>query len=177
MIAMDSNAQNMSNKTPHVSRPKNMRDVDSDTIDLGLVLSQNIEPLRDDNWIAWKLRITRILRLFGVIKYVTGTEVKPASDEKSDEYNEWKNHDLIARMVILNNISHEQMDHVASDMQTASGIWDRLKEVHQECSYQEAAIRTLQYILRTRAQEDDVLRHVAVMNIKHRTLANFRRNV
>ena len=92
-------------------------------LNLGAISSQKVEPLRDDNWLAWKIRITNLLHLYDVYDYVTGKRSKPSSPA---EFEAWKKQDTVARTLIYNNVDSEQVVHV-TECETSAELWSAFK--------------------------------------------------
>ena len=85
--------------------------------------------LAETNWMFWKECILRILRLYEVEDYVTGTINRPVDKDSEDRKN-WSFNDNYAQVVIVNNITASEMVHVGQ-CKTAKDIWNNLEAVHE----------------------------------------------
>ena len=133
-------------------------------LNLGAISSQKIELLSDDNWLAWKLRITNLLTLYDVYEYVTGKQKKPAAD-KVAEVSMWKKKDTVAHTLIYNNIGLAQVVHI-TECNMSAEVWQALHEVYESHSYQ-AIITQLRNLLATHAITGaDIPKHISEMKMK-----------
>jgi hypothetical protein len=96
-------------------------------VNLGGLSTNKVDPLKEGNWLAWKTRITRILRLHKVYDYVEGKVPKPEDDNEAEK---WERRDLVAQTLIQINVSDEQIIHVA-EAETATEIWNNLRSIHE----------------------------------------------
>jgi len=65
----------------------------------GAISTYKIEPLKEENWVAWSIRMTTILKLQKVYGLVDGTKVKP--DENHQEaMTAWEERDLVTQVLI-----------------------------------------------------------------------------
>ena len=97
----------------------------------GAISTYKIDPLREDNWLAWQNRMTSILKLQKVFGLIDGTVPKPDINDP-DAITGWEERDLVAQVLIKNNLSDEQMVHVDQDIiTTAAGMWQSLRAVHE----------------------------------------------
>jgi len=85
------------------------------------------EPLDETNWIVWRERTRRVLRMCRVLKYVDGLIPKP---DDPDEAENWEDNDNYAQVIIVTNISTTEMIHV-SQCDTARAMWISLEAVHE----------------------------------------------
>ena len=116
----------------------NIDDSDDLTHDrrLGPLSSQKITPLNDDNWMAWKLRITELMKVWNVFGHATDEDKRP-SENSPNEFKKWSQRERIATILIQNNIESEQMVHVSNCLSVAE-MWKSLKQVYETHSIQTA---------------------------------------
>jgi hypothetical protein len=107
--------------------------------------------LTDTNWMVWRERITRVLKLCGVAEYVTGTVKRPV-DNDSDDGQNWLFNDNYAQVVIVNNITASEMVHVGQ-CKTAHEIWDNLEAVHESKGHQ-TIVSIIRNLFHTRADDE-----------------------
>jgi hypothetical protein len=96
-------------------------------VNLGGLLTNKVDPLKEGNWLAWKTRIIRILKLHKVYDYVEGKVPKPEND---NELEKWEKKDLVAQTLIQINVSDDQIIHV-TEAQNASEMWSNLRSIHE----------------------------------------------
>ena len=65
------------------------------------------------NWMAWRERMKRVLRLCGVEAYAEGSVVRPADTKGAEN---WEFNDNYAQVMIINNITSSEMMHVSQCM-------------------------------------------------------------
>jgi len=107
------------------------------TVQSGIVCSAistfKIEPL-EGNWLPWQSRMTSILKLQNVYILINGTVPKPDNDPTA--FAEWKQKDLVAQVLIKNNLSDKQMVHVDQDtITTAAAMWQSLCAIYETCGH------------------------------------------
>ena len=107
------------------------------------------EPLNETNWMAWRERMKRVLRLCSVESYAEGKIPQP-SDAKSAE--DWKFNDNYAQVIIMNNITSTEMVHVSQCM-TAKAMWDSLEAVHESKGHQ-TIVSIIRNLFHTKADEE-----------------------
>ena len=72
----DHNPEQSCPEEPHLSEIKS-----NQYVNLGGLSTNKVDPLKEENWLAWKTRITRILKLHKVYDYVEGKVTKPQDDK------------------------------------------------------------------------------------------------
>ena len=99
------------------------------------------EPLNDENWTVWRERMRRVLWLCEVEDYVDGQIPRPLD---AMEARNWDWNDNYAQVIIMNNISQEEMVYVGR-CGTANLMWNSLEAVHESKGHQTiiAIIRNL----------------------------------
>jgi hypothetical protein len=107
------------------------------------------ELLNEVNWMGWRERMRRVLRLCGVEAYAEGKVMKPV-DAKGIE--NWKFNDNYAQCIILNNLEETEMVHV-SQCVTAKAIWESLDAVHESKGHQ-TIVSIIRNLFHTKAEED-----------------------
>jgi hypothetical protein len=130
-------------------------------INIGAVSTYKIEPLKEGNWVAWRSRMTTILKFQHAYGHVEGTTPKPTDSEGAEK---WCHRDLLAQILITNNISDEQMVHVNQDsISTAAQMWQSLCAVH-EVRGQSAITAAKRTFYGTRAADEvNIPEHIAKM--------------
>jgi gag-polypeptide of LTR copia-type len=98
----------------------------------GSAITKLTEPLNEDNWMAWRERMRRILRLCGVEGYAEGKIGKPGDTEGAEI---WNFNDNYAQVIIMNNILSTETVHV-DQCETAKAMWDNLDAVHESKGHQ-----------------------------------------
>ena len=78
------------------------------------------EPLNEHNWMAWRERMKRVLRLCGVEEYARGTIDIPNDTVSAAN---WRWNDNYAQVMIINNILTTEMVHI-SQCTNAKTMWD-----------------------------------------------------
>ena len=135
----------------------------------GAVSTFKIEPLKEGNWLPWQNRMTSILKLQNVYGLINGTVPKPDNDPTA--FAEWEQKDLVAQVLIKNNLSDEQMVHVDQDtVTTAAAMWQSLRAVHETRGHSAitAAKRTF-YGMRA-ADDVNIPEHIAEMRRQYNRL-------
>ena len=98
-------------------------------INIGAVSTYKIESLKEGNWIAWRSRMITILQFHHAFGHIEGTVPKPAEPTAKTK---WEQRDLLAQILIKNNMSDEQIVHVnQANISTAAQMWNSLKAVHE----------------------------------------------
>ena len=115
----------------------------------GSAITKLSEPLNEDNWMAWRERMRRVLRLCGVEAYAEG-KIGIPEDTKSAQ--NWEFNDNYAQVMIINNISSTEMVHV-SQCSTAKAMWDNLEVVHESKGHQ-TIVSVIRNLFHTKASED-----------------------
>ena len=133
----------------------------------GAISTFRIEPLKEGNWLAWQNRMTSILKLQHVYGLVDDTVHKPDGTDPT-ALAEWGDKDLVAQVLIKNNLSDEQMIHIDQDtITTAAAMWQSLRAVHETRGYSAltAAKRTF-YAMRG-AEDANIPEHIAEVKQQH----------
>ena len=115
------------------------------------------EPLNENNWMAWRERMKRILLLCGVEEYTRGKIKRP-----TDSINEsnWVFNDNYAQAVILNNITSTEMVHVGQ-CTTAHAVWESLEAIHESKGHQ-TIVSIIRNLFHTKAEEgSNISEHLA----------------
>ena len=129
----------------------------------GAISTYKIDPLREDNWLAWQNRMTSILKLQKVFSYVDGTVGKP-DDNDPTAFAGWEERDLVAQVLIKNNLSDEQMVHVDQDIiTTAAGMWQSLRAVHETRSESAITAAKRTFYGMQAADDANIPEHIAEM--------------
>jgi gag-polypeptide of LTR copia-type len=131
-------------------------------INIGAVSTYKIEPLKDDNWVAWSSRMNTILKFQSAYGHVQGTVPKP---DDPAQLQKWEQRDLLAQILIKNNTSDEQMVHINQDsIQMAAQMWQSLRAVH-ELHGQSGITAAKHTFYGTRASDDvNIPDHIAKMH-------------
>ena len=115
----------------------------------GSAITKLSEPLDENNWMAWRERMKRILRLCGILAYAEGKVDKPQDIKGATN---WEFNDIYAQVMITNNITSTEMVHV-SQCFTAKAMWDNLEAVHESKGHQ-TIVSIIQNLFHTKAEED-----------------------
>jgi hypothetical protein len=115
----------------------------------GSALTKLTEPLTEDNWMAWRERMKRTLRLCGVEGYARGSIEKPIEPISAEN---WEFNDNYAQVVIINNITSTEMVHTSQCI-TAKAMWDNLEAVHESKGHQ-TIVSIIRNLFHTKAEED-----------------------
>ena len=114
------------------------------------------EPLNESNWMVWRERMKRVLRLCGIEAYAAGKVDIPWDAKGADN---WTFNDTYAQVIITNNISSTEMVHV-SQCTTAQAIWESLEAVHESKGHQ-TIVSIIRNLFHTKAEEDsDINEHL-----------------
>lgn len=85
------------------------------------------EILDGGNWTVWRERITRILNMYGINKYINGTVERPKDPR---QVKKWDYNNNYGQLMIVNNISASEMLHT-SHCENARAMWVSLEAVHE----------------------------------------------
>jgi hypothetical protein len=122
----------------------------------GSAITRLNDPLNESNWMAWRERMKRVLRLCGVNAYAEGT-VEIPTDAKGVE--DWEYKDNYAQIMIINNVTSTEMVHV-SQCNTAKAVWDSLEAVHETKGHQ-TIVSIIRNLFHTKAEEDsNIIEHL-----------------
>jgi hypothetical protein len=75
-------------------------------INMGAVSTYKIDPLKEDNWVAWCSCMMTMLKFQHAYGHVEGTVPKP---DDLDKCYKWERHVYLAQILIKNNLSDGQM--------------------------------------------------------------------
>jgi hypothetical protein len=96
-----------------------------------------IEPLRDDNWVTWKIKIEAILDDRGLEGHIDGAKPKPVfadtqhpTEQERAALEQWQMDDKKAQMTIKSSVHDTQAIHL-SGASTARQLWEQLKAVKE----------------------------------------------
>ena len=89
---------------------------------------KTVEPLDDNNWIAWKGQIMPMLQLNGVWGHCIGTDLRPV--DNPCKAGQWDTAEMVAKTMISVNIRPPQFVHIAQAT-TVHEIWENLTSVHE----------------------------------------------
>ena len=170
MSGTSSNVENASVLQPNSLGSSTGSGVVQNGIIRGAISTFKIDSLKEGNWLAWQNRMTSILKLQKVYGLVDGTVVKPDTNDPQ-AVEAWEEKDLVAQVLIKNNLSDEQMVHVDQDIiTTAAGMWQSLRAVHETRS--ESAITAAKctfYGMRA-ADDANIPEHIAEMRKQYNKL-------
>ena len=114
-------AASMGNPTPTI--------MSSATPNLGSLMSYKQEPLGDDNWVMWKLRMTNVFSLHKVIDHVVSHIPKPDISNVT-VLAEWTDKDEKAKTLLFVSVGDDNLVHL-SDGETTAQMWDNLRAVYE----------------------------------------------
>ena len=89
---------------------------------------KTVEPLDNNNWIAWKGQIMPMLQLNGVWGHCIGTDLCPI--DNPHKAGQWDMVEMVAKMMISVNIQPLQFVHIAQAIMVHE-IWENLMSVHE----------------------------------------------
>ena len=112
-------------------------------------------PLDENNWAIWSKRIIPILKVSKVYNYVTGTIKRQNLAIDLDSIQNWGTNDELAKLMILQNVSNEQLQHI-DQSQTSANVWKSLTALHQSRGFHTALtyMRTLYHM--TLAENENI---------------------
>jgi hypothetical protein len=90
------------------------------------------EPLDENNWMAWRVRMKRGLYVSGFEGYAEGTIKRPTN--QNDAAN-WDHNDMFAQFIITNNVSTSEIVHIGQ-CKTAHAMWLSLEAIHESKDHQ-----------------------------------------
>ena len=95
------------------------------------------DPLTENNWSDWKRRMIPILDVCELWEYANGKIPKPDDTADPDNVRNWQANDKLAKLIILQNISKNQLQHIDQD-QSASDIWKTIMSLYQTTGFRTA---------------------------------------
>jgi len=104
----------------------------ADTWGLGATSFPEIGELGDNNWLAWKTRITTVLKRDHAYEIATGAMPQPQDPTAAAT---WTEKDLFAQALIVTSIKDEQILHVVGCTSSAE-MWEALSAIHELRSQQ-----------------------------------------
>ena len=112
-----------------------------------------------DNWLAWRTRITSILKHKKTYGIATGTITKPPGPDTDPAVAEWIDLDLAATKQILVGLSNNEVNHVVN-CHTAAETWSTLRTIHEPTHIQLGQF-SISMLWQKRAAEDtDITDHL-----------------
>ena len=119
-------AASVGNPTPTI--------MSSTTPNLGSLMSYKQEPLGNDNWVTWKLRMTNVFSLHKVIDHVI-SHVPKLDISNVTVLAEWTDKDKKAKILLFMSVGNDNLVHL-SDSETAAQMWDNLRAVYEVKGHQ-----------------------------------------
>ena len=117
--------------------------------------------LGDDNWLAWKTRITTVLKRDDAYEIATGAVPQPQDPVAAAT---WAEKDLFARLRIVTSIKDEQIVHILGCNSSAE-MWDALRTIHEPRGEQ-SIIPTKRALYSAQAEEgSDIAAHLNNMTV------------
>jgi gag-polypeptide of LTR copia-type len=95
------------------------------------------DPLTENNWSDWKRRMIPILDICELWEYANGNIPKPDNTADPNNIRNWQANDKLAKLIILQNISKNQLQHIDQD-QSASDIWKTIMFLYQTTGFRTA---------------------------------------
>src|SRR6202790_5016065 len=86
-----------------------------------------IDQLKGDNWVPWKTRVTALLTLGDLFKFVDGTYPCPHNEALKKEWNTW---DLQTRSLPQLAVGDSELVHLSS-AKSAAKMWTQLQETKE----------------------------------------------
>jgi gag-polypeptide of LTR copia-type len=93
--------------------------------------------LTENNWSDWKRQMIPILDVCKLWEYANGNIPKPDNMANPDNIRNWQANDKLAKLIILQNISKNQLQHIDQD-QSASDIWKTIMSLYQTTGFRTA---------------------------------------
>jgi hypothetical protein len=93
--------------------------------------------LMENNWSDWKRRMIPILDVCELWEYANGNIPKPDNTADPDNVRNWQANDKLTKLIILQNISKNQLQHIDQD-QSASDIWKTIMSLYQTTGFRTA---------------------------------------
>ena len=124
-----------------------------------------------NNWLAWRTRITSILKHKKTYGIVTSTITKPLGPDMDSAVVEWIDLDLAATEQILVGLSNNEVNHVVN-CHTAAETWSTLRTIHEPTHIQLGQF-SISMLWQKRAAEDtDITNHLNELTHTHNLLAS-----
>src|SRR5258708_1488174 len=123
-----------------------------------------IEKHKEENWWAWKRRITQQLKKLGYTRYLPENEPpKPADPEKptaaeKKDIQKWESEDADALLIIMKTILDNKFPHIAG-AETTSEAWSQLSAAKET--------RTLDAIVDAQATLHDIKAYEGQLMAEH----------
>lgn len=86
------------------------------------------DQLNERNWADWERQIMPVLKVLKVWNYVTGLTHQLDAMCYSKSTENWDSNDDLAKLLVLQNVSHSQLQHIDQD-QTATQVWSSLSSL------------------------------------------------
>ena len=99
-----------------------------------LSLSNLKEQLGKNNWADWTRRLIPVLEVCGVWNYVNGKIPQPDKQIKPMSASNWTHNDNLAKLLILQNISKSQLQHINQRYNSAT-VWQEITYLHQSTGF------------------------------------------
>jgi len=115
--------------------------------------------------------MTTILKLQKVYGLVDGTKVKP--DENHQEaMTAWEERDLVAQVLIKNNLSDEQMVHCDPDIiTTLAQLWQSLRAIHETRGHSAVTAAKRTFYGMCADNDTNIPEHIAKMRRQYNKLS------
>jgi gag-polypeptide of LTR copia-type len=111
------------------------------------------DPLTENNWSDWKRRMIPILDVCEMLEYANRNIPKPDNMTDPDNVRNWQANDKLAKLIILQNISKNQLQHIDQD-QSASDIWKTIMSLYQTTGFR-TAISYMKELYTMKATNDE----------------------
>ena len=116
------------------------------------------DPL-DNNWMIWREHICCIFSICGIDSYVYSKLECPDPALDPEITTTWDINDMYAQIIIMNNISKDQMVHITR-LDTAHKIWKSLEAIHKTRDYQIAITIQCTLFRQCASNGDDITEHL-----------------
>jgi hypothetical protein len=112
------------------------------------------KPLTGQNWPDWSIRMIRMLRTFQVWPYITGKITRPTVNLHLESTENWDTNNEWAKLLIVQNINEEQLQHVNQDLMMSKQLWESLSGLHHGAGYW-TAITYMRTVFQLQAADDE----------------------
>ena len=124
-----------------------------------------------NNWLAWRTRITSILKHKKTYGIATGTIPKPLGPDMDPTISEWIDLDLAATEQILIGLSNNELNHVVN-CHTAVETWSTLRTIHEPTHIQLGQFSISMLWQKRAAKDTDITDHLNELTYTHNLLAS-----
>ena len=92
------------------------------------------DKLNETNWAIWSKWMIPILKVCQIHGYIHRTIKQPDPDMNANAITTWDSNEEYAKLVLLKNISNEQVQHIDEE-QFVADVWKSLVSLHQATKF------------------------------------------